>query len=398
MNKRNFLPIALVGLVLLGLPSVAGAQAAATAADTASSSGFNPNFLLLGAAILQVVVILSLNSVMRLLGGSGKVWTDRARKAGTAALVLLMITGTSDANAAMGPTQWTSNQLFYVLVVVNLLLFVLMLAQVNLLRNMTRTLVGRPEDEAPAVSGVRVKKPSFESKLLQLLTRQVSIEKEQDVLMHHEYDGIRELDNALPPWWLWMFYGCIIWAVVYLVNVHVTGVWPDQKTEYELEMAQAKADVDAYVARLGASVDENTVTLLTDAGNLNTGKGLFEANCVACHGAAAEGKSGLGPNLTDPYWIHGGGIKNVFTTIKYGVTAKGMIAWKTQMKANELHAVASYVLSLQGSNPANAQAPQGDLWKEEGATASDSTLTVPVDSISVPADSLKSQPKLAQVQ
>jgi cytochrome c oxidase cbb3-type subunit 3 len=182
------------------------------------------------------------------------------------------------------------------------------------------------------------------------------------------------------------------------VNVHVTGVWPDQKTEYEQEMAQAKAEVDAYVARLGASVDENTVTLLTDASALNTGKGLYEANCVACHGAAAEGKSGLGPNLTDPYWIHGGGIKNVFTTIKYGVTAKGMIAWKTQMKANELHAVASYVLSLQGSDPANAQAPQGDLWKEEGATATDSTLTVPTDSTLVPADSLKSQPKLAQVQ
>ena len=154
----------------------------------------------------------------------------------------------------------------------------------------------------------------------------------------------------------------------------------------------------SYVARLGASVDENSVTLLTDAGALSTGKGLFEANCVACHGAAAEGKSGLGPNLTDPYWIHGGGIKNVFTTIKYGVTAKGMIAWKTQMKANELHAVASYVLSLQGTSPANAQAPQGDLWKEDGEAAADSTSIVPADSTVVPTDSLKSQPKLAQVQ
>jgi cytochrome c oxidase cbb3-type subunit III len=226
----------------------------------------------------------------------------------------------------------------------------------------------------------------------------VSMEKEQDVLMHHEYDGIRELDNALPPWWLWLFYACIAWSVVYLVNMHVTGVWPDQKTEYEQEMAEAKAEVAAYVARLGASVDENTVTLLTDAGALSTGKGLFEANCVACHGAAAEGKISLGPNLTDAYWIHGGGIKNVFTTIKYGVAAKGMIPWKTQMKANELHAVASYVLSLQGTAPPNAQPPQGALWKEEGAAATDSTTTVPTHGTLASADSLKSQPGLAQAQ
>lgn len=395
MNTRNFLPLAITGLTLACLPGMVVAQTASTTAAS-TSGGIDPNYLLLGAAILQVVIILSLSSVMRLLGGSGKVWSDRARKTGTAMLVLFMMSGTSDAQAAPGPTQWTPDQLFYVLVMVNVFLFILLLAQVNLLRSMTRSLVGRPEEAAQAAAAV--KGPSFGSRILQALTRRVSMEKEQDLLMHHEYDGIRELDNALPPWWLWLFYGCIAWSVVYLVNVHVTGVWPDQKTEYEQEMAEAKAEVAAYVARLGASVDESSVTLLTDAVSITAGKGLFEANCVACHGAAAEGKISLGPNLTDAYWIHGGGIKNVFTTIKYGVTSKGMIAWKTQMKANELHAVASYVLSLQGTNPANAQPAQGELWKEEGAAATDSTATVPPDSTLAPADSLKSQPSLAQAQ
>lgn len=397
MNKRNFLPIACTGLAFLGLSLMSVAQTATpTAPAPASSSGIDPNYLLLGAAILQVVILVSLNSVMRLLGGSGKVWTDRARKSSTVALVLLLATASTDAHAAAGPTQWSPNQLFYVLVAVNVFLFILLLAQVNLLRNVTRSLVGRPEDEAVAAAP-GAKRQSAESKLMQILTRRVSMEKEQDVLLHHDYDGIRELDNALPPWWLWLFYGTIIWGVVYLVNVHVTGVWPDQKTEYEQEMAQAKADVAAYVAKLGASVDENTVTLLTDAGAINTGKGIFEANCVACHGPAAEGKPGLGPNLTDAYWIHGGGIKNVFTTIKYGVKEKGMIDWKSQLKAPELQAVASYVLSLQGTKPANAREPQGDLWKEDGAAATDSTSVIPMDSTATPADTTSAPPKLAQV-
>jgi cytochrome c oxidase cbb3-type subunit 3 len=262
---------------------------------------------------------------------------------------------------------------------------------------MTRSLVGKDEDELSAqAASAHAKRPSFESKLLQVLTRQVAVEQEKDVLMHHEYDGIRELDNALPPWWLWLFYGTIIWSVVYLVNVHVTGVWPHQKAEYEMEMAQAKADVDAYVARLGESVDESNVKLLTDASAIGTGKGLFEANCVACHGAAAEGKSGLGPNLTDTHWIHGGGIKNVFTTIKYGVPAKGMISWKTQMKSSELQAVASYVLSLQGTNPAGAQPPQGDVWVEAGSAAPSDSTVAPADSTSAPGDSAAVAGKLAQ--
>jgi cytochrome c oxidase cbb3-type subunit III len=210
------------------------------------------------------------------------------------------------------------------------------------------------------------------------------VEKEQDILMHHEYDGIRELDNVLPPWWLWLFYGTIIWSVVYLFNVHVSGTWLHQADEYEQEMAQAKADVEAYLAKAAASVDENTVTLMADANDLAAGKNTFLTYCKACHGENGEGNA-VGPNLTDAYWLHGGDIKSVFTTIKYGVVEKGMQSWKKDLKPAEMQQVSSYILTLQGTNPANAKAPQGDLWKPADATvpADSAAMVVPADSAAV---------------
>ncbi|HEY0977119.1 MAG TPA: cbb3-type cytochrome c oxidase N-terminal domain-containing protein, partial [Flavobacteriales bacterium] len=193
-----------------------------------------------------------------------------------------------------------------------------------------------------------------------------------------DYDGIRELDNVLPPWWLWLFYGTIAWGVIYLVNVHVIDIWPQQGMEYNNEMAKAKADVEAYMATLTNTVDENTVTLADDAATLGSGRALFKQFCTPCHGADAAGsETSVGPNLIDAYWLHGGGVKNVFRTIKYGVPEKGMISWKSQLQPAEIRALASYILSLQGSGPPTQKAPQGGLWKEE-AISPDSTA-VPVD-------------------
>ena len=190
--------------------------------------------------------------------------------------------------------------------------------------------------------------------------------------MHHEYDGIRELNNVLPPWWLWLFYGTIIWGVVYLVNVHILGVMPLQAEEYEQEMAQAKEDVAAYLAQFSNLVDESNVTVATDESTLASGESIYKQFCVACHGANGEG--GVGPNMTDAYWIHGGGIKNVFKTIKYGVPQKGMISWQSQLKPSEMQAVASYILTLQGTDPPNQKEPQGEIWKEEAAPAEEAPV------------------------
>ncbi|MBK6342300.1 MAG: c-type cytochrome [Flavobacteriales bacterium] len=164
--------------------------------------------------------------------------------------------------------------------------------------------------------------------------------------------------------------------MLYLVNMHVTGTWNDSKEEYIAEMEQAKADVAAFVAKAGASVDENTVTVTTDAGALAAAKETFTTYCAACHGADGAGsETSVGPNLTDAYWLHGGGVKDIFKTIKYGVPAKGMISWKSQLKPNEIQAIASYILSLQGSGGPTQKAAQGELWKDAAAPA-DSTVTM----------------------
>lgn len=192
----------------------------------------------------------------------------------------------------------------------------------------------------------------------------VAIEDEGQLLLDHDYDGIKELDNNLPPWWIWMFYITIAFAAIYLVRFHILG-HDNQTTEYNKEMEAARVAVEEYKKTAKDLVDVSTVTLLTESSDLAAGKVIFDANCVACH--RADGGGGIGPNLTDQNWILGGGIKNVFSTIlEGGRDGKGMVSWKGTLKPSEMQQVASYVLSLQGTNPADAKAPEGDVWVEEG--------------------------------
>jgi len=191
------------------------------------------------------------------------------------------------------------------------------------------------------------------------LTKQVAIEKEEEILFHHEYDGIRELDNRLPPWWVYMFYICIVFAVVYMYHYHISESGQLQTAEYETEIAEAKIQQEAFLKSEANSIDENTVTLVTDKTRIEKGQTIFTQNCAACHGKVGEGAA-VGPNLSDEYWLHGGKIKNVFKTIKYGVPEKGMISWKTDLTPAQIQEVASYIVSLKGSNPPNAKAPQGE--------------------------------------
>lgn len=385
----------LATFVAAGTALSALAQGAApTAAPTAAGAGMpmEVNYVLLGAAILQMVFIVGLSGVMRTLIGPSAAWMQRLRKGGPIAVLLpllLFSTHPAQAQAYAGDTgKLESMELFWWLVAINIFLFIILMLQLALLRGMTgalSTAVSTETGEAVAVEG-----PTAWQRMMRLLTRRVEAEREQDVLMHHDYDGIQELDNVLPPWWLWLFYGSIIWGVVYLVNLHVINIWPDQKTLYTQEMDQAKTDVAAYMATLTNLVDENNVTASTDAAVIASGKGIYTQYCVACH--LANGEGNVGPNLTDVYWLHGGGIKNVFKTIKYGVPEKGMISWQSQLKPAEIQAVASYILGLQGSNPPNAKAPQGDPWTGD-ATASDTAKTAVVDSAAIAVDTTKAGPK-----
>lgn len=195
------------------------------------------------------------------------------------------------------------------------------------------------------------------------------IEEEGEILLNHDYDGIKELDNVLPPWWINLFYITIIFGLVYLVKYHIMD-GADQKKEFEIEMEEARIAVEEYKKTAKDLIDANSVTLLTDESDLAAGKKIFETNCVACH--RADGGGSIGPNLTDEYWILGGGIKNVFHTItEGGRDGKGMVAWKGTLKPSEIQLVASYVLSLQGTNPVDPKAPDGEIWKDETKTDSD---------------------------
>ncbi|MBD0832345.1 cbb3-type cytochrome c oxidase N-terminal domain-containing protein [Aestuariibaculum sediminum] len=190
------------------------------------------------------------------------------------------------------------------------------------------------------------------------------IEEEHEIILDHNYDGIQELDNDLPPWWLYGFYATIVFAAIYLLRFHVfngDGQYDELKTEY----AEAKKAIEEYKKTAKDLVDFNTVELLTDASDLSNGKKIFDTNCVACH--KADGGGGIGPNLADEYWILGGGIKNVFKTISEGGRdGKGMIAWsKNGLKPSEIAQVASYVISFQGTTPAEPKDAEGDLWNDE---------------------------------
>jgi len=209
------------------------------------------------------------------------------------------------------------------------------------------------------------------SKLLQTLTQRPSVDDEQKLLLDHDFDGIKELNNKIPPWFMAIFYATMIWAVIYMVDFHVLGSGNVQEDEYaeEVQIAEMEREI---LNRSGSLVNEETVVVLKDDIAIASGKEIFVKNCAACHGMGGEGL--VGPNFTDDYWIHGGGIKNVFKIVKYGVPQKGMISWQTQLDPTQMQEVSSYILSLRGTTPPNQKGPEGKKWDsslEEDASAGD---------------------------
>jgi len=225
---------------------------------------------------------------------------------------------------------------------------------------------------------------TFYKNILKKLTRSKEIEQEADVMLDHNYDGIRELDNVLPPWWVYLFYGCIIFAGIYLIRYQIMG-GDNQAQEFDKEVAAAKIAVAEYNKTAPDQMNKEKVTLLTDAASIAAGKDIFTKNCIPCHRADAGGQ--IGPNLTDDMWINGGGIKNVFNTImEGGRDGKGMISWKATIKPTDIQKVASYVLSLQGSKPVNPKPtePEAKKWVEE-ATSKNANQPATTDTTKVAA-------------
>lgn len=217
---------------------------------------------------------------------------------------------------------------------------------------------------------------SFWTGIYKRLTKATPIAQEQNIDLGHDYDGIRELDNSLPPWWVYMFYITIVFAGIYLYWYHFSDKGQGQLQEYEYAMEEGEKVKAAYMSKMADAINEANVTALTDATALNEGKTIFKTYCAACH--LETGGGSVGPNLTDDYWIHGGGIKNLFKTVKFGVPEKGMISWKEQLRPSEMQKVTSYILTLHGTNPPVAKAPQGDIYKEgsDAATVVDTTAAI----------------------
>ena len=200
-------------------------------------------------------------------------------------------------------------------------------------------------------------KPSIWSKLMGLKP----LSEEKDLVMEHTFDGIAELDNPTPRWFMVLFYGTLIFAAGYLFHYEVFGSGLNQDEEYLAEVEQAARDKEAFLSdpkNAKSAVNENNIEQSTDEVIIKSGAALFANRCTPCHGEHGEGI--VGPNLTDEYWLHGGTVKDVFKVIKYGVPEKGMVAWEKSLSAQQIADLTNYVLSLQGSKPANAKAPQGE--------------------------------------
>jgi cytochrome c oxidase cbb3-type subunit 3 len=273
--------------------------------------------------------------------------------------------------------SYAADNVFYTNLAANLTIvigIIVIAATIGVLVNLLNQIVKIRELEILKEQGVEeyakekevASKESWWKKLNKSLTDAVPVEKEEDILLNHEYDGIRELDNNLPPWWLYGFYLTIGISIFYIGFYHFSSYAVSSQEAYEIEMQEAEESVERYLATQAVRIDETNVTLLTDAAALADGETVFNTLCTACHLQGGGGAPGsVGPNLTDQYWIHGGSLKDVFKTVKYGVPEKGMIAWKDQLRPDEIHKVSSYIMSLQGTNPPNAKEPQGELYTPE---------------------------------
>lgn len=275
------------------------------------------------------------------------------------------------------PPAWFVNENTYLLSFIFIIMAIAIIALYSSFMKLSRSMIPasvKQEMESKRIEAkAEKKKVKRESWWLwfdrKFLTKGVPVEREADVMLHHNYDGIRELDNKLPPWWVWGFYITIIWSAFYLLHFHVSGTGKLSSAEYQQEIIAAEIEKSERLKLAGENVTEANVTVLTAEADIAEGKSIYSKNCTACH--LDNGGGQVGPNLTDDYWIHGGGIKNIFRVVTEGVPAKGMISWKSQLSPKQIQKVSSYILTLHGTHPDGAKEPQGELWKEESAATTD---------------------------
>ena len=365
-NKKLILTL-LFAFIISNINAQNTAQAAVVA--TSPSMWASPLFWVFAFAILGLLlVIVAIGGV--LVGLVNNKITKQFKNT-LPILLFLFVFGIGNANAqtvtaATAVTQLTGaldpNTIMILLLVIGIELFVILYLYA-ILQKMLIALGYKTKEESKWTYAAIMKR----------MTKAIPLDREAEVATDHNYDGIVELDNSLPPWWVYLFYGTIAFAVVYLVYFNYFD-GPTQKMEYDTEVAQALMKKNEFLKKAAASVDETSVVVLSDDASIAKGKSSFVTKCAACHGQSGEGL--VGPNLTDEYWIHGGGIKDIFKSIKYGWPEKGMISWESQIQPMEMQQISSFIYSLKGSKPANAKAPQGTIYVE--AATIDTTVKAAV--------------------
>ncbi|MBL7683074.1 MAG: c-type cytochrome [Flavipsychrobacter sp.] len=366
-----------VSLAMLALLAPAMVQAA----DAATAPAGNKfNAILIGLVSLTLILLFAVLVLGNTLRQLGYVYRDKMRaerKGGLVKSVALLIglgltsiaANAEEAAAVSSAPAYISGipaSDFYTLMGIIALELLVIISMVFLIRTMVRLISADPEKAAVAEKVVKV---NFWDRF----NKVVPIEKEADIMLDHDYDGIKELDNSLPPWWKYGFYLTIVTGVIYLWYYHAGGNGPSSYDEFVAEVQAGEEAKAAYLAKSANNVDENTVKML-DAAGIAAGGVLFEQMCAACH--AKDGGGGVGPNLCDEYWLHGGSVQDIFKTIKYGWPDKGMKSWKDDYSPNQIAQITSYVKSLQGSKPAAPKDKQGELFIEGGAAPADSASTV----------------------
>ena len=371
MNKK------IVLLSILSFSFLGQIQAQEVASKGLQSPFYNPVFLAMTtlAFVLLFIIIVLTNVIKTTIKSKVRDLKIAKGLKVLSALFLMFGSGQLMAQEAavkvsiyedvpiFGIHPWT----FYIMFAIILIeLFVILWFCLAILR----LVVVKEEKEAVKAGEVVVK----ENKLYAFIQRKLlgvkPVESDRDVLLDHDYDGIKELDNDLPPWWKYGFYLTILSGTIYFVGYHVTGTFKSSEQEYLTEMADAEKSVNEYRLKMALNVDETNVVFVDDAAKIENGKALFVKNCVVCHGA--EGQGTIGPNFTDKYWIYGGHAKDLFTVVKNGAK-NGMKAWKDELSPTEIQNVISYIHTLKGTNPANPKAPQGELFEE--SVGSDSTVS-----------------------
>lgn len=360
--------------VLVGLLVAAPAMAA----DAVAAPSGGHNTVLVIVAFVQLIAVISLAGILRRFGRDADRFAglrDKGKSVKAVATLLMLGVGwhalAQEATEVPSYPTFLSDGTTVILLALNALLLFAVVYLAALLRKTVNGVLPDTADEPTVMTpqGSVVAEESMDtaedkgSAFFKSLTDAVPVDQEDEVMLDHEYDGIRELDNNLPPWWVWMFWATIIFSVIYLAWYHVLPYGMSQTEEYHAELERAEAEKAAYLATQEKPVDENTVEMLTDAAALQAGKDIYVANCQACH--APDGGGGVGPNLTDEYWLHGGSINDIFSVIKYGVPQKGMISWESQLRPEEIAQVASYIKKFQGTTPLDPKEPQGEIWEPQ---------------------------------